>query len=97
MVKANKNAARCWNTKAADKKRELSKTCFCIIVHLFREFVKGAALLLGFLAVASLCEALAGSAICWLIFALCAVGCNWCCGLLLPATEMAQLEVRHDG
>ena len=87
MVKANKNAARCWNTTAADKKRELSKTCFCIIVHLFREFVKGAAAMLGFLAVAALCEALAGSVICWLIFALCVVSCNWCCGILLPVVE----------
>ena len=57
MVKANKMPPRCWNTKAADKKRELRKTCFCIIVHLFREFVKGAAAMLGFLAVAALCEA----------------------------------------
>ena len=92
MVKANKNAARCWHTRTADKKRELSKTCFCVIVHLFREFVKGAAAMLGFLAVAALCEALAGSAICWLIFALCVSGCNFCCGILMPATKMAQRE-----
>ena len=87
MVKANKNAARCWNAKAADKKREIGKTCFCVIVHLFREFVKGAAAMLGFLAVAALCEALAGCVICWLIFALCVVSCNWCCGILLPVVE----------
>ena len=87
MVKENKNAARCWNTKAADKKRKIGKTCFCVIVHLFLEFVKGAAAMLGFLAVAALCEALAGSVICWLIFALCVVSCNWCCGLLLPVVE----------
>lgn len=92
MVKANKNAARCWNTTAADKKRELRKTCFCVIVHLFREFVKGAAFLLAMLAMFSLCEALAGNPVCWLIFALCVVSCNWCCGLLLPAAEMAQRE-----
>ncbi len=92
MVKANKMPPRCWNTTAAGKKRELSKTCFCIIVHLLREFVKGAAAMLGFLAVAALCEALAGSVICWLIFALCVVSCNFCCGLLLPAAEMAQRE-----
>ena len=96
MVKANKNAARCCNTTAADKKRELSKTCFCVIVHFFREFVKGAAAMLGFLAVAALCEALAqalaGSVICWLIFALCVVSCNWCCGLLLPVVEIAERE-----
>ena len=91
MVKANKNAARCWNTTAAEKKLELRKICFCVI-HLFREFVKGAAAMLGFLAVAALCEALAGSVICWLIFALCVSGCNFCCGLLLPAAEMAQRE-----
>ena len=87
MVKANKNAARCWNTKAADKKRKIGKTCFCVIVHLFREFVKGAAAMLGFLAVAALCEALAGNPVCWLICALCVVSCNWCCGLLLPVVE----------
>ena len=92
MVKANKNAARCWHTTAADKKRELRKTCFCVIVHLFREFVKGAAAMLGFLSVAALCEALAGNPVCWLIFALCVVSCNWVCGLLLPAAEMAQRE-----
>lgn len=93
MVKENKNAARCWNTKAADKKRELRKTCFCVIVHLFREFVKGAAAMLGFLAVAALCEALSGSVICWLIFALCVVSCNWCCGILMPVVES---EVQND-
>ena len=93
MVKANKNSARCWNTKAADEKRKIEKTCFCVIVHLFREFVKGAAAMLGFLAVAALCEALAGSVICWLIFALCVVSCNWCCGILLPVVES---EVQND-
>ena len=93
MVKANKNAARRWNTKSADKKRKIGKTCFCVIVHLFREFVKGAAVMLGFLAVAALCEALAGSVICWLIFALCVVSCNWCCGILLPVVES---EVQND-
>ena len=93
MVKANKMPPRWWNTKAADKKRELRKTCFCVIVHLFREFVKGAAAMLGFLAVAALCEALAGSAICWLIFALCVSGCNWCCGILLPVVES---ELQND-
>ena len=87
MVKANKMPPRCWNTKAADKKRELSKTCFCIIVHLFREFVKGAAAMLGFLAVAALCEALAGNLVCWLICMICIMSCNWCCGLLLPVVE----------
>ena len=71
MVKENKMPPRCWNTKAADKKRELSKTCFCIIVHLFREFVKGAAAMLGFLAVAALCEALAVNLVCWLICMIC--------------------------
>lgn len=93
MVKANKNAAWCWNTKAADKKRKIGKTCFCVIVHPFREFVKGAAAMLGFLAVAALCEALAGSVICWPIFALCVVSCNWCCGILLPVVES---EVHND-
>lgn len=93
MVKANKNAARCWHTTAADKKREIGKTCFCVIVHLFREFVKGAAAMLGFLGVAALCEALAGNPICWLIFALCVVSCNWCCGILLPVVES---EVQND-
>lgn len=87
MVKENKNAAQCWNTKAAYKNRGIGETCFCVIVHLFREFVKGAAAMLGFLSVAALCEALAGSVICWLIFALCVVSCNWCCGLLLPVVE----------
>ena len=93
MVKANKNASRCWHTTAADKKRELRKTCFCVIVHLFREFIKGAAAMLGFLAVAALCEALAGNPVCWLIFALCVVSCNWCCGILLP---VAESEVQND-
>ena len=92
MVKANKNAAPVLEHQAADKKRKIGKTCFCVIVHLFREFVKGAAAMLGFLAVAALCEALAGSVICWLIFALCVVSCNWCCGILLPAAEMAERE-----
>ena len=92
MVKANKMPPRCWNTTAAEKKRELSKTCFCIIVHLFREFVKGAAAMLGFLAVATLCEALAGNPVCWLICALCVVSCNWCCGLLLPVVESEILR-----
>ena len=87
MVKANKNAARFCHTTAADKKREIGKTCFCVIVHLFREFVKGAAAMLGFLSVAALCEAMAGSVICWPIFALCVVSCNWCCGILLPVVE----------
>lgn len=82
----------CCNTRTADKKRELSKTCFSVIVHLCRQIVKGAALLLGFLAVAALCEALAGSAICWLTCCVCVVSCNWCCGLLLPAMEMAERE-----
>ena len=93
MVKANKNAAQCWNTTAADKKRGIGKTCFCVIAHLFREFVKGAAAMLGFLAVAALCEALSGSVICWLIFALCVVSCNWCCGILLPVVES---DVQND-
>lgn len=93
MVNANKNAARCWNTTAADKKRELRKTCFCVIVHLFREFVKGAAAMLGFLAVAALCEAMAGKPVCWLTFVLCVVSCNWCCGILLPVVES---EVQND-
>lgn len=88
MVKANKNAARCCNTTAADKKREIGKTCFCVIVHLFREFVKGAAFLLAMLAMFALCEALAGNPVCWLIFALCVVSCNWCCGILLPVVEL---------
>ena len=87
MFKANKNAARCWYTTAADKKSGIGKTCFCVIVHLFREFIKGAAAMLGFLAVAALCEALSGRPVCWLIFALCVVSCNWCCGLLLPVVE----------
>ena len=93
MVKANKNAARFCHTTAADKNRKIGKTCFCVIVHLFREFVKGAASMLGFLAVAALCEALAGKPVCWLIFALCVVSCNWCCGLLLPVVES---EVQND-
>ena len=92
MVKANKMPPRCWHTRTADKKRELSKTCFCVIVHLFREFVKGAAAMLGFLAVATLCEALAGNPVCWLICALCVVSCNWCCGLLLPVVESEILR-----
>ena len=87
MVKANKNTARFCHATAADKKRGIGKTCFCVIVHLFREFVKGAAAMLGFLSVAALCEALAGSVICWPIFALCVVSCNWCCGILLPVVE----------
>ena len=94
MVKANKMPPRCCNTRTADKKRELRKTCFCIIVHLFREFVKGAAAMLGFLAVAALCEALAGGGLlCWLVCALCVVSCNWCCGILLPVVES---EVQND-
>ena len=92
MVKANKMPPRCWHTTAADKKRELRKTCFCVIVHLFREFVKGAAAMLGFLSVAALCEALAGNPVCWMIFALCLVSCNWCCGLLLPVVESEILR-----
>ena len=88
MVKANKNTARFFHTTAADKNRKTGKTCFCVIVHLFREFVKGAAAMLGFLAVAALCEALAGGGLlCWLVCALCVVSCNWCCGLLLPVVE----------
>ena len=87
MVKANKNAARCWHTTAA-KKRELGKTCFCVIVHLFREFVMGAAFLLAMLSLFTLCEALAGGCLlCWLVCALCVVSCNWCCGILLPVVE----------
>ena len=88
MVKANKNTARFCHTTAADKNRKIGKTCFCVIVHLFREFVKGAAAMLGFLAEAALCEALAGGGLlCWLVCALCVVSCNWCCGLLLPVVE----------
>ena len=87
MVKANKNTARFCHTMAEDKKRGIGKTCFCVIVHFFREFIKGAAAMLGFLAVAALCEALAGNPVCWLIFALCVVSCNLCCGLLLPVVE----------
>ena len=93
MVKANKNTARFCHTMAEDKKRGIGKTCFCVIVHFFREFIKGAAAMLGFLAVAALCEALAGNPVCWLIFALCVVSCNWCCGLLLP---VAESEVQND-
>ena len=94
MVKANKNAARCWHTTAADKKREIRKTCFSLILRLLREFVKGAAAMLGFLAVAALCEALAGGGLlCWLVCALCLVSCNWCCGILLPVVES---EVQND-
>lgn len=59
MVKANKNAARCWHTTAADKNREIRKTCFSLILHLLREFVKASSVALAFLAVAALCEALA--------------------------------------
>ena len=93
MVKENKNAARFCHATAADKKRKIGKTCFCVIVHLFREFVMGAAFLLAMLALFTLCEALAGGGLlCWLIFALCVVSCNWCCGLLLPAAEMAERE-----
>ena len=88
MVKENKNAARFCHATAADKKRKIGKTCFCVIVHLFREFVMGAAFLLAMLALFTLCEALAGGGLlCWLIFALCVVSCNWCCGLLLPVVE----------
>ena len=88
MVKANKNAARFCHTTAADKNRKIGKTFFCVIVHLFREFVKGAALLLAMLALFTLCEALAGGGLlCWLVCALCVVSCNWCCGLLLPVVE----------
>ena len=94
MVKANKLPPRCWHTTAAEKKRELSKTCFCIIVHLFREFVKGAAFLLAMLALFTLCEALAGGGLlCRLVCALCVVSCNWCCGILLPVVES---EVQND-
>ena len=93
MVKANKNTARFCHTMAEDKKRGIGKTCFCVIVHFFREFIKGAAAMLGFLAVAALCEALAGNPVCWLIFALCVVSCNWCCGILLP---VAESEVQND-
>ena len=93
MVKANKNTARFCHTMAEDKKRGIGKTCFCVIVHFFREFIKGAAAMLGFLAVAALCEALAGNPVCWLIFALCVVSCNWCCGLLLP---VAESEVQNN-
>lgn len=93
MVKANKNNARFCHTTAADKKRKIGETCFCVIVHLFREFVKGAAAMLGFLAVAALCEALSGNPVCWLICALCVVSGNWCCGILLP---VAESEVQND-
>lgn len=93
MVKANKMPPRCWHTRAADKKRELGKTCFSLILRLLREFVKGAAFLLAMLAMFALCEALAGNPVCWLIFALCVVSCNWCCGLLLPVVEM---EVQNN-
>ena len=93
MVKANKNAARFCHTTAADKKRKIGKTCF-FIVHLFREFVKGAAFLLAMLALFTLCEALAGGGLlCWLVCALCVVSCNWCCGILLPVVES---EVQND-
>ena len=88
MVKANKNTARFCHTTAADKKRGIGKTCFCVIVHLFREFVMGAAFLLAMLALFTLCEALAGGGLpCWLVCVLCVVSCNWCCGLLLPVVE----------
>ena len=88
MVKANKNAARFCHATTADKKRKIGKTCFCVIVHLFREFVMGAAFLLAMLALFTLCEALAGGGLlCWLVCALCVVSCNWCCGLLLPVVE----------
>ena len=88
MVKANKNAAPVLEHQAADKKREIRKTCFCVIVHLFREFVKGAAFLLAMLALFTLCEAMAGGGLlCWLVCALCVVSCNWCCGILLPVVE----------
>ena len=88
MVKANKNAARFCKKTAADKNRKIGKTCFCVIVHLFREFVKGAAFLLAMLALFTLCEALAGGGLlCWLVCALCVVSCNWCCGLLLQVVE----------
>ena len=88
MVKANKNAARFCHTTAADKNRKIGKTCFCVIVHLFREFVMGAAFLLAMLALFTLCEALAGGGLlCWLVCVLCVVSCNWCCGLLLPVVE----------
>ena len=94
MVKANKNAARCWHTTAADKKRELRKTCLCVIVHLFREFVKGAEFLLAMLAMFALCEALAGGGLlCWLVCLVCLLSCNWCCGILLPVVER---EVSHE-
>ena len=88
MVKENKNTARFCHTTAADKKRKIGKTCFCVIVHLFREFVMGAAFLLAMLALFTLCEALSGGGLlCWLVCALCVVSCNWCCGLLLPVVE----------
>ena len=88
MVKANKNTARFCHTTAADKKRKIVKTCFCVIVHLFREFVMGSAFLLAMLALFTLCEALAGGGLlCWLVCALCVVSCNWCCGILLPVVE----------
>lgn len=88
MVKANKNTARFCHTMAEDKKRGIGKTCFCVIVHFFREFVMGAAFLLAMLALFTLCEALAGGGLlCWLVCVLCVVSCNWCCGLLLPVVE----------
>ena len=94
MVKANKNAARFCHTTAADKKRKIGKTCFCVIVHLFREFVMGAAFLLAMLALFTLCEALAGGGLlCWLVCALCVVSCNWCCSIMLPVVES---EVQND-
>lgn len=94
MVKANKNAARFCHTTAADKKRKIGETCVCVIVHLFREFVKGAAFLLAMLALFTLCEALAGGGLlCWLVCLLCVVSCNWCCGILLPVSES---EVQND-
>lgn len=94
MVKANKLPPRCWHTTAAGKKRELSKTCFCVIVHFFREFVKGAAFLLAMLALFTLCETLAGGGLlCCLVCALCVVSCNWCCGILLPVVES---DVQND-
>ena len=88
MVKENKNTARFCHTTAAEKNLKIRKTCFCVIVHLFREFIMGAAFLLAMLALFTLCEALAGGGLlCWLVCALCVVSCNWCCGLLLPVVE----------
>ena len=87
-----KRPPRCCSTRAADKKRELGKTCFSIIVPLGRAIVKGAALLLGWFGLCLLCEGGVRNT----LSALAAwAGCSRCIGLACPAPELAEREAEQ--